>query len=265
MIKPLPAQLQGDVGKGQVAGILQGLGGLFRPVAGGAPTVEQLGSARDLLGPPAVEGGIQVNGPAVQGRRHGQHLKGGARLIAVGEHPVAPLFEPGPGQGFFVGPGFLGIFGAIHRELCITFLLGLQCPAGLRVIDLLIIVGVKAPQGGHGQDFPGFAVHHQAEGPVLDIVAVHSGLELFFKAGLHGGIQGQDHAAPRMGGGEVFIGIGHIHFVVALCCNDLSGLAGEEPVIGRLDALAALPGTVGKADDLAGKASEGIGPQSRRF
>ena len=141
----------------------------------------------------------------------------------------------------------------------------LQCTAGFRVVYLLILVGVKASQGGHGQDFSGFAVHYQAKGPVLNGVPVYGGLELFFKTGLHGGVQRQNDAASRWGVGVIFIGIGHIHFVVALCCNDLSGFAGKKPVIGRLDSLAALPGTVGKANDLAGKAPEGIGPQCRRF
>ncbi len=55
-IKPLPAQLQGDVGKGDVAGILQRLGRLFRPVSRGAPAVEQLGTPRNLLGPEQWKG-----------------------------------------------------------------------------------------------------------------------------------------------------------------------------------------------------------------
>ena len=40
----------------------------------------------------------------------------------------------------------------------------------------------------------------------------------------------------------VFIGKGHIHFVIALGCDHLSGVPGEEAVIGRFHALAALAG-----------------------
>ena len=64
---------------------------LFGPVARRTPAVEQLGPTRYLLGTLAVEIGVQVNGPGIQRRRHGQHLKSGPRLVAVGENPVAPL------------------------------------------------------------------------------------------------------------------------------------------------------------------------------
>lgn len=54
------------MGKGQIAGVLQGLGRLFRPMTRRTPAVQQLGTAGDLLGSLAIKGGIQVNGPAVQ-------------------------------------------------------------------------------------------------------------------------------------------------------------------------------------------------------
>ena len=54
------------MGKGQIAGILQRLGCLLGAVTGASPAVEQLGAAGDLLRPLAVEGGIQVDGAAIQ-------------------------------------------------------------------------------------------------------------------------------------------------------------------------------------------------------
>ena len=57
-IEPLPAQLQGNMGKGNIAGILQRLGCLLRPMAGGTPAVKPLGAPGDLLGAPAVKIGI---------------------------------------------------------------------------------------------------------------------------------------------------------------------------------------------------------------
>ena len=79
------------MGKGQIAGILQGLGCLLRAVTGGAPAVQQLRSARNMLRSATGKSCIQGDGTAIQSRRHGHHLKGGTWLVTVGNTAVAPL------------------------------------------------------------------------------------------------------------------------------------------------------------------------------
>ena len=208
------------MGKGDVAGILQRLGRLFRPVSRGAPAVKFLGTPRNLLGAGAVEGGIQIDGAAVQRRRHGQHLEGGTRLIAVGDHPVAPLLQSGGGEGFPVGrlPRLVG-FASLRLRKVRPFHF-FQLRRRSLVGDFQIVVGVIAAQRGHGEDFSRLAVHHQPKRAVLDIVAGDGGGKLFFQARLHRGVQRQDHAVSLPGGNVVFIGKGHIHFVIALGGDD---------------------------------------------
>ena len=147
--------------------------------------MKTLGTARNLLGTGAVEGGVQVDGSAVQSRRHGQHLEGGAGLIAVGEHPVAPLLQPGGGQSLLI----------VLRPPQ-----ALNLRRRLGVCQLQIPVGVVASQGGHGKNFPGFAVHHQAKGSVLHIVPSNRRLHLLFQALLHRSVQGQNHGISLPGG-----------------------------------------------------------------
>ena len=197
-----------------------------------------------------MEGGIQVDGSAVQSRRHGQHLEGGAGLIAVGEHPVAPLLQPGGGQRLLIvlrPPQALNL----RRDL--------------GVCQLQIPVGVVASQGGHGENLPGFAVHHQAKGTVLYIVAGNRRLHLLFQALLYRSVQGQDYGISLPGGKIVFVGIGHIHFVVALGGDHPAGFPGQKAVVGRLHPLAAVVGGVGEADDLGGQAFVGVHPLRGRF
>ena len=243
------------MGKGQVAGILQCLGCLFRAVSGRAPAVQQLGPARDLLRAAAVKRGFQIDGPAVQGSRHGQHLEGGPGLIAVREHPVPPLLQPGLAQLLRIALPEGGIFFASFRAGKILGPQFLQLCRDSGICHGLVVVGIKVSQGGHGQDLPGLAVHNQAEGSVLHIVAGHGLLKPVFQAPLNGGIQGQNHIAAPGGLHQILIGIGHIHFVVALCCHNFSGLPGKEAVIGSLYPFTALAGYIGKADDLGRQAS----------
>ena len=230
------------MGKGQIAGVLQGLGCLLRPMARRTPAVQQLGTAGDLLGPLAIKGGIQVNGPAIQGRRHGQHLKSGSRLIAIGQHPIPPLLQPRLGQGYIISLLSGGVFRASLGAAFIGSPHVFQVLTGFLVPHQLVVIGVVASQGCHGQDLAGLAVHDQAKCAVLHIIAVYRCPELLFQDLLHRGIQRQNHAAPGMGGCKAFIGKGHIHFVIALGCDHLSGFPGEEAVIGRFHALAALAG-----------------------
>ena len=216
--------------------------------------MQQLGTARDLFSPPAVEGGGQADGAAVQCRRHGEHLKGGPRLIAVGEHPVAPLLPPGIRQSLGIG---LRVAAAFQQKL--------QLQGRLFVRDFQIVIGVVAAQGRHGQYFPGFAVHHQAESPVLHIIAVNGRRQLLFQTCLHRAVQGEDHIRPLPGGQELFIREGHIHFVIALGGDDSPGAARQVAVVGGFDSLGALVGSVGKADHLSGQGALGVGADGGWF
>ena len=74
-IELFAAQLQCDMGKGNIAGILQCLRCFLCPVTLTAPAVQQLRSAGYLLTAPAVVVRLQIDGPAVQRRRHSQHFK----------------------------------------------------------------------------------------------------------------------------------------------------------------------------------------------
>ena len=232
------------MGEGDVAGILQSLGCLLRAMALTAPAVEQLTSSGDLFRAAAVEGGVQINGSAVQRRRHGQHLEGGARLIAVGHTAVSPLLQPSRVQGLLVG-------------LRVPFQ-GFQLCGGFFIINFQIVVGVIVSQGGHGQDLSGFGIHHQTECAVLHIVAINGRCHLLFQAGLNCGIHSQHHTAPGPGADIILIGKGHIHFVIALGGDHPAGLAGEITVVGRLHPLTAGAGEVGKADDLGRQGAVGI-------
>ena len=135
----------------------------------------------------------------------------------------------------------------------------------IRVGYLQIIIGVVAAQRGHGEDFPGLAVHHQPEGPILHVIAPDGSLHLLFQAGLHRGVQCQNHAVALLGGHVVFIGKGHIHLIIALGGDDPPGPAGEVAVIGRLHPLTAVAGGIGEADDLGRQAAAGIHPPGGRL
>ena len=128
-----------------------------------------------MLGTPAVKIGVQIDGPAVQSRCHGQYFKSGAGLIAVGDHPIAPLLQPGSGEGIVISSFAFRIGFAVLRlaQIVLPELFQLRC--GVLVENLLIAVGIVAAQCRHGQDLPGLDIHHDAEGTVLDIVAVNGG------------------------------------------------------------------------------------------
>ena len=78
------------------------------------------------------------------------------------------------------------------------------------------MIGIVVSQCCHRQDLPGFYMHHHTECAVLHIVFGNSLLHPFFQASLHGHIQGQHNAVALAGCYVVFIGKGHIHFVIAL-------------------------------------------------
>ena len=251
------------MGKGQIAGILQGLRRLLRPVSGSAPAVEQLSPALDPLCPAAIEMGIQINGTAVQGRRHSQDLEGGSRLVAIGNHPVAPLLQSGLGQQIRVGLPAPDIFLGIFREGSVFRLQRFQLPGSLLVSHPLVVVGVVAAQGGHGQNFSCLAVHHQTKGTVLHIIFGDGLPEPVFQAALDRGVQGKYQVAAFSGYHQILIRKGHIHFVAALGGEYSGHWAGEECIVCRLDSFAALAGQVGKADDLAGQVSKRVAPADR--
>ena len=111
------------------------MGRFFCAVSLGAPAMQQLGSPRNLFCAAAIKAGFQIDGTAVQRRRHGQHLKGGPRLVAVGKHPVSPLFQPGIHQGLVIGlfPGKI-VF-RINRILLIRFFQFFQTAVGIGICN----------------------------------------------------------------------------------------------------------------------------------
>ena len=106
-----------------------------------------------------------------------------------------------------------------------------------RVLQLQIVVGIIAAQGGHGQNFTGLYIHHDAESAVLHRIAFDGLLHLVFKARLHGHIQRQNHIISRLRGQVILIGEGHIHLVIALGGDHFPHLPLQIAVIGGLNTL----------------------------
>ena len=194
--------------------------------------------------------GIQIDHPAVQSCRHGQHLKRGPRFITVGEDPVTPLFQPCRIQLLpvdlqtpLIGFRSFRCHQAFHFQL-------LDPGRGFRVRHFQVIVRVIAAQSSHRQDLTGLGIHHQAKGPVLHIVTVNGLLHPVFQAGLNGGIQRQDHTVAGSGCDKPFIGERHIHLIVSFGSDDLSGAAFQKTIICRLHTFRAGIGGIGKSDHL---------------
>ena len=139
---------------------------------------------------------IQIDGPAIQGRRHSQCFKGGAWLITVGYTTVSPLLQPGLRQCLLIGhfAGFIGLGPFRLAQVLQPQLLCFRHRIG--VCQFQIVVGVIASQGGHSQNFPGVDIHHQAEGPILHIIPGNGCFHLLFQASLHRSVQRQDQAVP---------------------------------------------------------------------
>ena len=220
--------------------------------------MQQLGTAGNMGRAFAVELIFQCNGTAVQGCGHGQHLEGGAGLIAIGDHTVAPLLQLGTLQHL---PIFLQALKIAFASLRVEQIIQLQFLKGLRllgIIDFQIGIGVVAAQGCHRQNLTGVDIHHNAKGAVLHVVFINGFLHSFFQHLLHCGIQGQHHIAARNGLDILFIGKGHIHFIIALGGDDLSGGAGKIGVVGRFDPLRAHIGGIGKTKHLRCQSTIGI-------
>ena len=255
LIKPLSAQLQRNMGKGDIAGILQSLGCLFRAMTGRTPAMQQLRPPGDLFRAGTMKRGIQVDSSTIQSCRHGQYLKGRTGFIPVGDHPITPLLQLRLIQGLLIslqailiGCTILWIGSVILPQL-FQFLLH------YRVQDLQILIGVVAPQGGHSQDLPGLDIHDHPKCAVLHLVAIDSILHLLFQASLNCSIQCQYQAAAWLGSDILFIGIGHIHFIIALCGDHFAGNTLKIAIIGRLDPLRAGIGGIGKSDHLGSQRS----------
>ena len=100
---------------------------------------------------------------------------------------------------------------------------------------------------------------------ILNIIPSDCRFHLLFEASLHRGVQRQNHAVPLPGGHVIFVGEGHIHLIIALGGDDLALFRLQKAVVGRLHTLRAGIGGVGKANHLAGKASEGVITLGGRF
>ena len=126
---------------------------------------------------------------------------------------------------------------------------------GLFIGDFQVIIGVKAPQGGHGQNLPGFDVHYHAKSTVLHIKLLNGLLHPVLKTSLHRGIQGQHHISPRDRSHIILIRKGHIHFVIALSGNHRASTAVQIAVITGFNSFRAAARGVGKANDLGRQAT----------
>ena len=116
----------------------------------------------------------------------------------------------------------------------------LQLRSRLFIRNFQILVGIVAAERCHGENLAGFGIHHQPESTVLHIVAGDGRFHLLFQTGLHRRIQRQDQAVPLIACNVLFIRKGHIHLVVALGGNNLSGFPFQKAVIRRFYALGAL-------------------------
>ena len=250
VIESAAADLQTHVGKSDIAGILEGLGGGLAAVAAVPPAVQGLLATLQFFRACAVEGVAQGNGAGIQPRRQSKQLKGRAGLIAVGNTAVAPLLQTGGRHRAVVGTEGLFPFLRVLRVFHGGLILGLQFHFHVIVVNGQIAVGVIAPQGSHGKDIAGLGVHDDAEGPVLHIVAVNSVTHLLFQSFLHGQVDGQHQAVPVGSLVIGLIGIEHFGFVVALGGDDRSGSSLQNAVIVGLQALGAFVLRVGEAQKL---------------
>ena len=123
------------------------------------------------------------------GRRQGQDLEGGARLIGVVQRLVAPL------QQLHIGHGALPALDTLLQRLVAD---------GQKVVQ--IVVGIRR----HGQYAAGLGVHHDAAGTVGGGELIHHALDALFQIVLDGGVQRQRQVAAVLGGEILLIGIQHI-------------------------------------------------------
>ena len=128
----------------------------------------------------------------------------------------------------------------------------------IRISDLQIRIGVIATQGGHGQNLPGIDIHHNAKSAILHIIAGNGCLHFLFQTSLNRCVQRKDHTAASLGFHQLFIGIGHIHFIIALAGDHPSCRALQIGVIGCLYPFAARIGGIGKTDNLRCQRTIGI-------
>ena len=254
------------MGEGQIAGILQRLKGGLRTVAGVPPAVQgDVATLHEHLGTAAVEAVVYRGGSLFNGGGHGDGLKGGSGLIAVGDHPVAPLGKPCRHQRLLIGIDRLVIGFAALLQGGVGALQPVQLLLYRRVADLQVVVGVVAAQGGHGQHFSGFHVHNEAKGAVLHVIFFNGGLHIFLQIVLQGGVQRQHHAVAIGSLVVFFKRIGHLRLIVALGGDDLSGGSLQGVVVVGFNALRTHVAGVGKADDLGRQAGIGIGPLGIRL
>ena len=99
----------------------------------------------------------------------------------------------------------------------------------------------------------------------MHVVTCDGGFHLLFQASLHRGIQGENHAVALAGSDVIFIGKGHIHFIIALGGNHLAGAAGQICIISSLHPFGAIVGSVGKADDLGCQGAKRVCSLGGRF
>ena len=250
--------------EGDVAGILQSFRRVFLPVAALFPAVQNLFTACKLLRTAAVEGVFQRYRALLQRRRQGDGLKGGARLVAVGDAPVAPLVQPRRHHGGIVGGHGVLFFLRIRQCFGVGFHFR-QFFHRLFIIDLQIIIGIIAALGGHAQNGAGVDIHHNGKGAVLHIVFLNGRLQILFQIILHRGIQRQ-HQTVAVGGLVIlFIGVEHFRLIVALGGDHRARRALQHIVVVGLQPLGAAVGIVGKADELRRQRAVGIIALRRRL
>ena len=258
IIEFVAAQQNADVGKGDVAGVLQGLSQRFRAVTLSFPAVQGGLTVCVVLCSAAIEAGVFVDHLFLQRGGQGNGLEGGAGLVAVGDAAVTPLLEPGCGDGVVVLLDQKLVFRRVRNmafQLVVDLLQLFLCG---QIENFQIVVGIIAALDGHGQDRPGVHVHDDAEGAVLHVVFFNGRFEVFLQIHLHRGVDGQ-HQGIAVGGLVVFfIGIEHLRLVVAAGGDDGARRALQHVVVVGLQPVAAAVLGVGKADDLGRRGSGGV-------
>ncbi|CDC68826.1 unknown [Oscillibacter sp. CAG:155] len=256
-------QSHGD--EGRVAGVsgghLQGL----KAMAGPLGTVDGPSPALDRDGAGAVEGGVHVHHPLLQGRGQGDGLEGGAGLIGGVDAFVAPLRAQNGALGrgdsrlvvllrFIIAP----VLGQL-RQLAVQ--LGLK----LFIIQRSVGIGIIGGVGRHGQDGTAVDIHDNA-GTALGGVKLgdHAG-KAFFQRRLDPPVQRQHQAAAVFRVIVLLILIEHIVAVVVPGGDGEARGPLEDAVILGLQAHAADIVVVDEAQHVGRQGTVGIIPLGIRL
>ena len=221
LVEFVRAHLDGHGHEGRVAAVLDRLSQRLAAVALTAPALDLL--AQDVQVPLALEGGPVVHRAGVQGRRQGDHLEDGARLVGLGDHPLPGQVQ----QRLRVGPGR--------------------------------VVGIDGGVGADGVDLAGLGAHDHAVG-VLGQVGPGRLLESVLQKALDARVHGELDGGAADGGDVGALAAGDLVAVPVRFGDLLAVHAGEDRVVGELHAGLAVTVHVGEAQKLAEQVPLGVVP-----